>query len=146
MKFSNLLSRFPSFLTIAFVASAGGVSPTNLYAAEPVSERLFASPEEAIKALQTATEAKDQATLQEIFGPEFKELKTGDQVQDANNARRFAAAMAQNCNQVKEGDDKITLEVGTNEWPMPIPLVKADGQWHFDTAAGKEEIINRHIG
>jgi hypothetical protein len=29
---------------------------------------------------------------------------------------------------------------------MPIPLVKADGQWHFDTAAGKEELINRHIG
>jgi hypothetical protein len=29
---------------------------------------------------------------------------------------------------------------------MPIPLVKADGQWYFDTAAGKEEIINRHIG
>jgi hypothetical protein len=29
---------------------------------------------------------------------------------------------------------------------MPIPLVKADGQWHFDTAAAKEEIINRHIG
>jgi len=29
---------------------------------------------------------------------------------------------------------------------MPIPLVKADGQWRFDTAAGKEEIINRHIG
>jgi hypothetical protein len=29
---------------------------------------------------------------------------------------------------------------------MPIPLVKTGGQWHFDTAAGKEEIINRHIG
>jgi hypothetical protein len=40
----------------------------------------------------------------------------------------------------------MTLEVGTNDWPMPIPLVKADGQWRFDTAAGKEEIINRHIG
>jgi hypothetical protein len=36
--------------------------------------------------------------------------------------------------------------VGTNNWPMPIPLVRADGQWFFDTAAGKEEIINRHIG
>jgi hypothetical protein len=47
---------------------------------------------------------------------------------------------------VNEGDDKVTLEIGTNDWPMPIPLVKADGQWHFDTAAGKEEIINRHIG
>ena len=84
--------------------------------------------------------------MREIFGPEVHELLTGDKVQDANNAQRFAAAMAQSCNPVKEGDDKITLEVGTNNWPMPIPLVKANGQWHFDTAAGKEEIINRHIG
>jgi hypothetical protein len=29
---------------------------------------------------------------------------------------------------------------------MPIPLVKTNGQWYFDTAAGKDEIINRHIG
>jgi hypothetical protein len=146
MKFSSLLTRLPSFLTIAFLAGASGVLPTSLYAAEPVSERLFASPEEAIQALQTAAEAKDQVALQAIFGPEFQSLKTGDQVQDAGNAQRFATAMAQSCHQVKEGDDKITLEVGTNDWPMPIPLVKADGQWHFDTAAGKEEIINRHIG
>jgi hypothetical protein len=67
-------------------------------------------------------------------------------VQDANNAQRFAATMSQSCTQVKEGDDKITLEVGTNNWPYPIPLVRAGGQWFFDTAAGKEEMINRHIG
>ena len=154
MKFLNLLTRLPSLLTIALLAGACGVLPTTLYAVEPeatpvkpvISERMFASPEEAIKTLQTATEAKDQSALTEIFGPEFQELLTGDKVQDANNAQRFAAAMAQGCNQVKEGDGKITLEVGTNNWPYPIPLVKADGQWHFDTAAGKEEIINRHIG
>jgi len=152
MKFPNLLTRFPCLLNIALLAGAWGILPAELGAAEPdstkpaVSEQLFASPDEAVKALKTATEAKDQAALQEIFGPEFQELRTGDQVQDANNAQRFAAEMAQSCNQIKEGDDKITLEVGTNDWPMPIPLVKADGQWHFDTAAGKEEIINRHIG
>ena len=99
-----------------------------------------------MKALQTAAEARDKGALDEIFGPQCHELLTGDDVQDANNAKRFAAAMAQGCTPVKEGGDKITLEVGTNNWPMPIPLVKADGQWHFDTAAGKEEIINRHIG
>ena len=146
MKLSKILTRFPSLITIAFLAGAGGILPTSSYAAEPVSERLFGSPEEAIKALQTATAAKDQAALQEIFGSQFQSLKTGDQVQDADNAQRFAAAMAQSCHQVKEGGDRITLEVGTNDWPMPIPLVKADGQWYFDTAAGKEEIINRHIG
>ena len=62
------------------------------------------------------------------------------------NRQKFAAVMAQGCKLVPEGEDKITLEVGPNSWPMPIPLVKTDGQWHFDTAAGKEEIINRHIG
>ncbi len=67
-------------------------------------------------------------------------------MQDANNAQKFATALALGCQPVNEGEDKITLEVGTNNWPMPIPLVKASGQWHFDTAAGKQEIINRHIG
>jgi len=154
MNFLKLLKRSSCRLTIVLGGGACVILPTILAAAEPdsssqkpvVSEQLFASPDEAIKALRTATEAKDQAALETIFGPEFQELKTGDKVQDANNAQRFAAEIAQSCNQVKEGDDRITLEVGTNDWPMPIPLVKADGQWHFDTAAGKEEIINRHIG
>ncbi len=67
-------------------------------------------------------------------------------MQDSNNAAKFAALMTERCVQVKDGENKITLEVGTIDWPMPIPLVKADGRWQFDTAAGKEEIINRHIG
>jgi hypothetical protein len=154
MKISTLLTRFSSLSTLALLVAASNVLPAKLQAAEPdatpaqpaITEQLFASPDEAVKALQTAVEAEDQAALQTIFGPEFSELLTGDKVQDANNTKRFATAMAQNCNQVKDGDDKITLEVGTNNWPCPIPLVKADNQWHFDTTAGKEEIINRHIG
>jgi hypothetical protein len=141
-------------LTFAILTVASGVLPAKLQAAESdvtpaqpaITEQLFASPDVAIKALQAAAEAKDQAALLSIFGPEFSELSTGDKVQDGNNAQRFAVAMAQSCNQVKEGDDRITLEVGTNNWPYPIPLVRAEGKWHFDTAAGKEEIINRHIG
>ena len=154
MKLTNQSTRFASVLAISLLAGAGGMFSAKLHAAaqeQPqqksvVAQRLFASPDEAEKALQTATAAKDKAALSEIFGPQVKELLTGDEVQDADNAQKFATAMAQGCNLVKEGEDKITFEVGTNSWPMPIPLVKADGQWHFDTAAGKEEIINRHIG
>jgi hypothetical protein len=154
MKFSTPSALFASLVTIGLLAGAGGLLPMKLHAAaqqeaqqKPViAQRLFASPDEAVKAVQAATTAKDKAALQEIFGPEVHDLLTGDEVQDANNAQKFATIMAQGCLQVKEGEDKITLEVGTNNWPMPIPLVKASGQWHFDTAAGKEEIINRHIG
>ena len=154
MRFSNQMTRFASLLTIALLAGGWGMLTANLHAAEQadaqlkpvVTQRLFASPDEAIKVLQAAVAANDQAALQEIFGPGIQDLLTGDKVQDANNAKGFANAMAQGCKPVPEGDDKVTFSIGTNEWPMPIPLVKADGQWRFDTAAGKEEIINRHIG
>ncbi|HXC98493.1 MAG TPA: DUF2950 domain-containing protein [Verrucomicrobiae bacterium] len=131
------------------MAGAWGVLPTGLRAADPVwpePERLFASPDDAVKALQAAVQAKDKAALGEIFGPEYNRLSTGDKVEDANHLQKFAAVMAEGCVQVNAGEDKITLEMGTNNWPMPIPLVKANGQWHFDTAAGMDEIINRHIG
>ena len=147
MKFSNQMTLATGLSIIAWLASAGGI--LNLQAEEQkatVTQRVFATPDDAVNALRTAAEAKDTGALLEIFGPEYKEISTGDKVQDANNLQRFGAVMALGCNQVKEGEDKIVLEAGTNNWPMPIPLVKADGQWHFDTAAGKEEIINRHIG
>jgi hypothetical protein len=40
----------------------------------------------------------------------------------------------------------VTLTVGDEEWPLPIPLVKADGGWQFDTDAGDDEILSRRIG
>jgi hypothetical protein len=147
MKFSNQFKHLASLLTATLLAGACGIFNIHANDASPnPAQQLFNSPAEAVKALQAATQAKDTAALDDIFGPEVQELLTGDKVQDANNAQRFANAMAQSCNLVQEGDDKITLDVGTNDWPMPIPLVKANGQWFFDTAAGKEEIINRHIG
>jgi len=154
MKFSNPSTRFAILFTITLGITAGRILPGGLEAEElqtnppkpQIEERMFASPDEAIKALGVATQAKDKTVLREIFGPQVEELLTGDTVQDANNARRFAEAMAQGCHAVKEPGNRITLEIGTNNWPMPVPLVETGGRWYFDTAAGKEEIINRHIG
>jgi hypothetical protein len=154
MKHLNQLTRLTSLVTPTLLAGAWGIFSADLHAAEPsevpqkpvITQRLFASPDEAAKALQAAAEAKNKVALREIFGPEFDKTITGDKVQDANNAQRFAAVLAQGCQPVKNGEDKVTLEIGTNNYPMAVPLVKADGQWHFDMAAGKEEIINRHIG
>jgi hypothetical protein len=149
MKFPNSLIRFTKLSSLALLLGGAAIfSPARLQAAKPIDapQQSFATPDAAISALKTATETQDKAALQKLFGPDLHELMTGDPVQDANNAKRFAAALAESCKPVQDSDDKITLEVGSNDWPMPIPLVRVDGQWHFDTAAGKEEIINRHIG
>jgi hypothetical protein len=143
-------------MIIALLAGVWGILSVNLYAQgsnetqqQPlITQHLFASPDEAVKALQVATGTKDKAALNQIFGSQVKELLTGDEVQDTKNAQKFASVIAQGYTLVKDGEDKMTIEVGPESWPMPIPLVKStDGvSWYFDTAAGKEEIINRHIG
>src|ERR1039457_6857109 len=109
MKYQNQFPRFSSLLNIALLAGACGFLPAivplsmrgqDLKAApaQPqVDQRTFTSPEAAVQALQTAGETKDTLVWQEIRGPEFKDLQTGDRVQDANNAQRFPTAMSRSC-------------------------------------------------
>jgi hypothetical protein len=39
-----------------------------------------------------------------------------------------------------------TLLAGKDLWPLPIPIVEVNGQWYFDIAQGKHEILTRRIG
>jgi len=113
---------------------------------ESPKARVFTTPEEASKALLEATKSEDHTALRDIFGPEVDDILSGDKVQEASELATFSKAIAQMCNLSKEGDDKVILNIGSENWPFPIPLVKKDGQWQFDVAAGKEEILNRRIG
>jgi Protein of unknown function (DUF2950) len=47
---------------------------------------------------------------------------------------------------VEEPDGTVRLYIGAENWPLPIPLVKRNDRWYFDTGAGKEEILLRQIG
>ncbi len=118
-----------------------------LLAGEAAGEqRTFASADAAITGLREAVKANDQTALNEIFGPDLKKLLTGDAVQDTNNFQKFSAAITEKCESKREGENRIILEIGSEGWAFPIPLVKMEGQWYFDTFAGQDEIINRHIG
>ncbi len=110
------------------------------------SEKLFSSPEDALQALVQAVKAKDRVALDQIFGPAAKELRSGDEVQAATEFEQFAKHLAERTELVKENDSKVVLHVGNDNWPFPIPIVRNDDQWFFDTVAGKEEILNRRIG
>ena len=110
-------------------------------------QSLFASPEDAKQALVDAAKAKDRAGLEEIFGPDNDKLLSGDPVQDNRELDQFVAALDQSAKlQPSASGDKVTLTVGADNWPFPIPIVKQGDKWRFDTAAGTEEILNRRIG
>ncbi len=115
--------------------------------ADAQQQQTFRSPEEAVKSMVEAVKANNVTTLSAIFGPEGKELiSSGDAVADKTGRERFVAAYDEKHKLVKETDNKRTLIIGHNEWPFPIPIVKVDESWRYDTKAGKEELLNRRVG
>ena len=112
------------------------------------TQQRFPSPEAAAKALVAAARTNDTARLSAVLGPGSEEVvSSGDPVDDARARKRFAtwAAERTQVEQTPEGDHAV-VHVGKENWPLPIPLVHEGNEWRFDTAAGKEELLNRRIG
>ncbi len=139
-------------LALAVAALLTSCSKRETKAAEPaggnVVQKTFASPAAAGAALFEAAKAGNQNELMAIFGPDGKDLiYSGDPVKDKNTAQRFVKAYSQmNRWSVDKAGDEI-LYVGADNFPFPVPLSKnASGQWAFNTAAGKNEVLARRIG
>jgi hypothetical protein len=114
--------------------------------ARAAQEERFATADDAIKAFTTAVVKKDTNALAVVFGPGLRELVSPDPVQASNGLVNFARRVSEKVTPVKKSDSEFLLDLGSDAWPFPIPLVKQDQQWLFDTEAGKEEILNRRIG
>jgi hypothetical protein len=145
------LVRTASCLSIV-VLIAGAVSSCSNVSERPATEstaqRVFANPEEAGATFLEAAKSGDQAALLVIFGPDGRTaLFSGDAVKDKDNFRDFVVAYTEmhRWREIKVGGE--ILYIGADNYPFPIPLAKnAAGQWAFDTAAGKNEILARRIG
>jgi hypothetical protein len=113
------------------------------------SQKTFATAKEAAEAFIQAAENWDVAALKQILGPQGEELVASeDPVRDKNFAADFAANARQKTSVTADpkNSDRAILEVGNDEWPMPIPIVKRNGAWLFDTKAGRQEMLYRRIG
>ena len=106
----------------------------------------FASPEDAVNALSAAARDHDTNALHAIFGPQGQSLVSPDAVQATEGYKRFVQRLMEKTEVISNSDASVALELGADGWPFPIPLVKQDGQWYFDTAAGKSEVLRRRIG
>jgi hypothetical protein len=111
------------------------------------SSLAFATPEEAVAALAAAAEKHDVVELGRLFGPGTAELlSSGDEVEDRAAREGFLKRFKEGHELVAGGPNDLMLQVGEDEWPLPIPLVKENGRWHFDGAAGAEKIVRQRIG
>jgi hypothetical protein len=111
------------------------------------AQQAFKTPDEAASALVRAAEASDMKALVTVLGPDGEDVvASGDEVADAATREKFVAAYNAKHQITLEGDNKAIMVIGQEDFPLPIPIVRKDGMWRFDTAAGVDEILFRRIG
>jgi hypothetical protein len=157
MERNTMLHRISIFVELErknFVRFAGsvlfalclGCSSAPMFAQEP-AQRTFASAEDASRALFGAMQAQGEEAPLSILGPAGEEvLSSGDPEEDSNARVGFVVKYQQMHRFATEANGAVTLIIGAENWPFPIPLMNNHGSWYFDTPAGKDEILFRRIG
>jgi hypothetical protein len=153
LRLSRRLS-FPALLLVVSLFGAftgAGAAPRARTGAPGVSQNstaaqaTFSTPQDAMQALVRAAKTGDPREVAGLFGPDGKQLLSGDRVQDRDRVKRFAANLEESARLQQDGSS-YTILVGKNGWPFPIPIVRQGDGWEFDTKAGLNEILNRRIG
>lgn len=112
-----------------------------------IPPKTFETPVEASDAFITAAKNGEQQAILEIFGDKHKELiGTADPERD-KELRAKVAAMAIERRRFRDNDENsVTMVIGAEAWPFPVPIVKTDKGWQFDSDTGIQEIVKRRIG
>jgi hypothetical protein len=149
-RFRWLLALFAVAGGCALISGAGVVAqgkPAPASTAAP--QKTFTTAQEAADALIVAAESFDRPALKTILGPDADYLVApGEPAKDRETALAFAAKSREKKAVVidPKNQNRATLVVGDQDWPLPIPIVRKGGRWRFDSAAGEQEIVNRTIG
>lgn len=141
---SKIFSTGLSLLCLFALASLAAAQTT-----VTTKAKSFPTAEEAANALIDAAEKYDEQQLLAILGPDsYDIIHTGEPARDREVAQKFAAEARSKNNVALQSKNsrRAFLNVGEDDWPFPVPLVKGPAGWSFDTRAGRLEILYRRIG
>ncbi len=124
-----------------------GAHPRAATTAKVAAPVTFATPQAGVDLLVAALRANDRVALVALLGSgHSRVIDSGDAAQDAAAWKKFVSAYDAKHSLQMDGDAKVTLVIGPDDWPTPVPLVRKANGWQFDAAAGEEEIVARRIG
>jgi hypothetical protein len=114
--------------------------------AQQFSQPSFPSAAAAMQSLVQAVDSNDEQAIQKILGGSSELTSSGAEDQDKADHQLFCQKYKEMHRLHREGDGSVTLFIGAENWPFPVPLVQKDGVWRFEPASGKKEIMVRQIG
>ena len=124
---------------VATAASLLWLMPAN-------AQQSFNSADDAASALASAVKSGAKQDLLKVLGPNGEDIiDSGDEVADKEAREKFLAAYDVR-HSVKVDGKKASLIIGADDFPFPVPLLRAKAGWQFDTDRGRQEILYRRIG
>jgi len=135
----------PAMVLFAMLAmwATNGAAP--IRAQQPVPPTFHAAAE-ASQALFQAVQGNNEQAIANILGGPTELTSSGEKGQDKLDRELFAQRYQEMHRLGREPDGSVTLYIGAENWPFPIPLVEKNGAWHFDSEAGLKEVLFRRIG
>jgi len=162
MTSSKLIAFGAAILVTGFLASASVAAPEKKAEKKEAAtkqeeaqgtpqpgQKEFDTPKQAADALIQVATNLDVTAAKEILGPDGEDIVSSeDPVMDKNRATAFANKAKEKTSVEidKQNSNHAILLVGKDDFPLPIPIVKQNGKWFFDTKVGREEILNRRVG
>jgi hypothetical protein len=139
--------RLPLLGALLGLLFAGATYAATPMATKSAPQETFASADDAVAALVAAVGTHDPANILKVLGSSAAALvESGDRNADILAGKHFIDSYSAQHSLVAAGANRMVLHVGTNDWPLPLPIVQSGGRWHFDSAAGAQEIVDRRIG
>jgi hypothetical protein len=114
--------------------------------AQQPAQPTFPSASEASQNLFQAVQGNNAKSIANILGGPTELASSGDAAQDKLDREMFVGKYQQMHRLGREADGSMTLYIGAENWPFPIPVVEKNGVWHFDSDAGRKEVLFRRIG
>jgi hypothetical protein len=138
----NTIQQSVPLVILAMWATIGPYPGMAQQAAQPT----FPSVAEATQTLFQAVQGNNPKTVASILGGPTELAASGDPAQDKLDREMFVQKYQQMHRVSREPDGSMTLYIGAENWPFPIPLVEKSGAWHFDADDGQKEVLFRRIG
>jgi len=120
-------------------------SPGSLLAQES-AQPTFSSAAEASQSLFQAVRSNDAQGIEKILGSSSELASSQGDAQDKADREMFVQKFQEMHRLCREADGSMTLTIGAENWPFPVPLVEKNGAWRFEPMAGAKEVTFRRIG
>src|SRR6266852_6305454 len=136
-KFSgSVRSAMIPFAMLAMWATNGAYPGLAQASAQPT----FQSTAEASQTLFQAVQSNNEAAIAKILGGTTELTSSRDPGQDKVDRELFVQKYQEMHRLGRDADGSVTLYIGVENWPFPIPLVATNGAWRFDPDGGVQEV------